>query len=138
LLQREFAERVAAPPGTRECGTLSAYTAVWTKARIALRVGAGSFHPPPKVESAVLVLERLATPAADIGDEARFRAMVRALFQQRRKTARNALKALYPNADEAFTRADLTPDRRGESLTLDELARLSRALQSLTPEGARP
>ncbi len=138
LLQREFAERVAAPPGTRECGTLSAYTAVWTKARIALRVGAGSFHPPPKVESAVLVLERLASPAADIGDEARFRAMVRALFQQRRKTARNALKALHPNADEAFTRAGLAPDRRGESLTLDELARLSRALQSLTPEGARP
>jgi len=63
---------------------------------------------------------------------------VRALFQQRRKTARNALKALHPNADEAFTRAGLAPDRRGESLTLDELARLSRALQSLTPEGARP
>ena len=128
LLQREFAERVAAPPGTRECGTLSAYTAVWTRPRIAFRIGPGSFHPPPRVESAVLVLERLASPAAELGDEGRFRAMVRALFQQRRKTARNALRAQFPDADAALAAAGLAPDRRGETFTLEELARLSRSL----------
>jgi 16S rRNA (adenine1518-N6/adenine1519-N6)-dimethyltransferase len=128
LLQREFAERVAAPPGTRECGTLSAYTAVWTRPRIAFRIGPGSFHPPPRVESAVLVLERLASPAAELGDEGRFRAMVRALFQQRRKTARNALRAQFPDADAALEAAGLAPDRRGETFTLEELARLSRSL----------
>jgi 16S rRNA A1518/A1519 N6-dimethyltransferase RsmA/KsgA/DIM1 with predicted DNA glycosylase/AP lyase activity len=73
--------------------------------------------------------------------DSKFKKLVRARMEQTGETytqARNALKALYPNADEAFTRADLTPDRRGESLTLDELARLARALQSLTPGGARP
>lgn len=133
LLQREFAERVAAAPGTRECGTLSAYAALMTEPRVAFRLPPGAFHPPPKVESAVLVLVRRAAPAADVGDFDVFRRVVRALFAQRRKTARNALRAATPDAEAALTAAGLAPDRRGETFTLAELAALSRAVAA---EGA--
>jgi len=131
LLQREFAERVAAAPGTRECGTLSAYAALMTEPRIAFRLPPGAFHPPPKVESAVLVLVRRPSPAADVGDFEVFRRVVRALFAQRRKTARNALRAATPDAASALTAAGLAPDRRGETFTLTELAALSRAVASM-------
>ena len=130
LLQREFAERVAAPPGSRECGTLSAYAALLTRPRLAFRLPPGAFHPPPKVESAVLVLERLPAPAADVGDFEVFRRMVRALFGQRRKTARNALRSVTPDSESALSCAGLAPERRGETFTLPELAALSRALQA--------
>jgi 16S rRNA (adenine1518-N6/adenine1519-N6)-dimethyltransferase len=126
LLQLEFAERLAARPGTRECGAPSALVALWTEPRIAFRVGHGAFHPPPKVESAVLILERRAQPAAEVGDAASFRAVVAALFGQRRKTARNALRALG-DPDALLAEAGLDPQRRGETFTLDELAALSRA-----------
>jgi 16S rRNA (adenine1518-N6/adenine1519-N6)-dimethyltransferase len=131
LLQREFAERVAAAPGTRECGTLSAYAALLTRPRIAFGLPGGAFHPPPKVESAVLVLERLPAPAADVGDQATFRQVVRALFAQRRKTARNALRAACPEPEAALLAAGLAPERRGETFTLVELAALSRAVLGL-------
>ena len=128
LLQREFAARVAAAPGTRACGTLSARAALWTHATLALHVGAGSFFPRPKVESAVLVLEPRAEPAADVGDEATFYRVVKALFAQRRKMARKALKPLCPNPTEVLEDAGLEPTRRGETFTIEELAALSRAV----------
>lgn len=128
LLQREFAERVAAPPGTRACGTLSAYTALECHCDIAFRLAPGAFHPPPKVESAVLLLRRRATPAADVGEPTVFRQVVRALFAQRRKTARNALRAACSEPESALLAAGLAPERRGETFTLEELARLSRAV----------
>ncbi|MEZ4464792.1 MAG: 16S rRNA (adenine(1518)-N(6)/adenine(1519)-N(6))-dimethyltransferase RsmA [bacterium] len=128
LLQKEFAERAAAPPGTRACCTLSALVALWTHATIAFWVPPSAFLPPPKVDSAVLILERRAEPAADVGDPAVFRQVVKALFAQRRKMARGALKPLYPDAEALLRAAGLEPTRRGETFTLDELAALSRAL----------
>ncbi len=138
LLQLEFAERIATPPGERGCGAPSALVALWTKARIAFRVGRGSFHPAPNVDSAVLALERRAEPAADVGDARSFRAVVAALFGQRRKTARNALRALTP--DDLLGEAGLDPQRRGETFTLDEIAAVSRAWhrrRALIGEGQR-
>lgn len=127
LLQLEFAERMAARPGEKGCGAPSAVVALWTEARVALRLGRGSFHPPPEVDSAVLVLDRRDGPAADVGDPRRFRQVVQALFGQRRKTARNALRALTPDAEALLAEAGIDPARRGETLDLDELAALSRA-----------
>lgn len=128
LLQREFAERVAAPPGDRRCGTLSARAGLWTHATIALQVGSGSFHPRPKVDSSVLVLEPRAEPAVDVGDEAAFHMLVKALFAQRRKMARKALKPVCGDAMEVLEAAGLEPTRRGETFSMEELAALSRAL----------
>ncbi len=131
LLQREFAERLAAAPGTHDCGVLSAYAALRTKPRIAFRLPPGAFHPPPKVESAVLTLECLPAPVEDVGQESVFREVVRALFAQRRKTARNSLRAACPTPEAALEAAGLAPERRGETFTLAELAALSRAVVAL-------
>ncbi len=131
LLQLEFAERLASPPGTRACGTLSAHVALWTVPTLAFHVSSSSFFPRPKVESAVLVLEPLAEPAADVGDEATFRRVVKALFSQRRKMARKALKPLCENTSQVLEAAGLDPTRRGETFTIEELAALTRTLSRL-------
>ncbi len=130
LLQREFATRVAAPPGSRRCGALSAQVALRTHATIALEVSPTSFFPVPKVDSSVLVLEPRAKLAVDVGDESTFRKVVRALFAQRRKMARKALKPLCADSEALLEEAGLEPTRRGETFQLEELAALSRALGS--------
>ena len=127
LLQREVAERVAAPPGGRDYGLLSVLLGLWADARIGLSVPRGSFTPPPEVESAALVLDFLSAPRAQVGDEARFRALVKAAFAQRRKTLSNALKVL-PGAREALERAGIDSQRRGETLTVEEFAAVERGL----------
>lgn len=130
LLQKEFAQRAAAPPGTKKCGALSAMVALYCHASIAFQVPAGCFHPQPKVESAVLVLERRAEPAADPGDLRTFRQVVRALFAQRRKMARKALKPIVAESEAVLEAAGVAPTRRGETFTLAELAAVSRALKA--------
>ena len=128
LLQKEFAVRAAAPPGSKKCGALSAMVALWCHASLAFQVPAASFHPAPKIDSTVLVLERRAEPAADVGDLRTFRQVVRALFAQRRKMARKALKPLTEESEAVLAAAGLAPTRRGETFNLSELAAISRAL----------
>lgn len=128
MVQLEFAQRLCASPGEKACGRLSALAALWSRARIAFRVSAGAFHPRPKVESAVVVMEPRREPAESVGDPRVFGRVVAALFGQRRKTARNALKALLPDAAATLEAAGLDPRRRGETFSLAELAALSRAV----------
>ncbi len=129
LLQREFARRAAASPGDKECSALSAAVALGCHATLALEVPAQSFHPVPKVDSAVLVLERRERPAVDVEPRA-FRTVVRALFAQRRKMARKALKAVHADPEALLAAAGLDPTRRGETFTVEELGALARALDS--------
>lgn len=136
MLQLEFAQRLAARPGERACGTLSALAWLWTQPRIAFQVSPQAFHPPPKVQSAVVVLERRDAPAADVGDPRVFRRVVRALFAQRRKMSRNTLRAIVPDAGAALSAAGLESTRRGETFTLDELAALSRVISEAGNGGA--
>lgn len=131
LLQREFAARLAAPPGDRGTSALSAQAALWAISTLAFEVGPGSFHPPPKVHSAVLVMERRAAPAVDVGDAKAYRAVVRALFAQRRKMARRALRSVCDDPVALLESAGVTPTARGEALSIEELAALSRALVAL-------
>ncbi len=128
LLQREFAMRAAAAPGTRQCSALSAQVALLTHATVAFEVPREAFHPAPKIESAVLVLERRDDLAVDVGDRRVFRQVVRALFAQRRKMARKALKPLCADAEGLLTAAGVDPMARGETLNLEALARVSRTL----------
>ncbi len=93
MLQREVAERVASPPGGKTYGSLSVFTQLRCDVRLALRVPAGAFRPPPKVESAVLHLRVLREPRVPLADERRFETVVRAAFAQRRKVLANALGA---------------------------------------------
>lgn len=132
MLQREVAERVAAPPGGKVYGSLSVLTQVYCDARVALRVPPGAFRPPPKVESAVLHLRVLREPRVELNDARRFQAVVRAAFGQRRKMLANALAAGLGLPLEAVRRAATTagvePGRRAETLTILEFAELTRRL----------
>jgi len=127
LLQREVAERVAARAGGRDYGLLSVLVQHVADASIGLEVPRHAFTPPPDVESAALVLDFLPAPRAEVRDEARFRALVKAAFSQRRKTLWNAVKSL-PGAREALGRAGIDPQRRGETLTVEEFAAVERGI----------
>jgi 16S rRNA (adenine1518-N6/adenine1519-N6)-dimethyltransferase len=132
MLQREVAERVAAPPGSRVYGSLSVLTQLYCDVTLALRVPPGAFRPPPKVESAVIRLDVLPSSRISIADERRFHVVVRAAFAQRRKTLANALAAgLGQPADvlrAAAESAGIDPSRRAETLTIAEFAELTRRL----------
>lgn len=129
MLQREVAERVAAPPGGKTYGSLSVLTQAYCDVRVALRVPPGAFRPPPKVESAVLHLRVLPASRVPIADEARFRAVVLAAFAQRRKTLANALSAgLGLSSDRARAATaglGIDPTRRAETLTIPDFAALA-------------
>jgi 16S rRNA (adenine1518-N6/adenine1519-N6)-dimethyltransferase len=135
MLQREVAERVAAPPGGKTYGALSVFTQLWWDVRVALRVPPGAFRPPPRVESAVLHLVARRAPRAPVADERRFRQVVRAAFGQRRKTLGNALAAglglSLGRVREVATRAGVDPGRRAETLTIPEFSALMDALLRL-------
>jgi 16S rRNA (adenine1518-N6/adenine1519-N6)-dimethyltransferase len=126
MLQREVAERVAAPPGSKVYGALSVLTQLVCDVRIALRVPPGAFRPPPKVDSAVLHLMVLPAARVTLVDQSRFEAVVRAAFAQRRKTLANALASgLGLPAARARSRAQgagVDPGRRAETLTIEEFA----------------
>ena len=127
LLQAEVAERIAAPPGGRDYGLLSVLLQHVADARLGLHVPRHAFTPPPEVESVALVLDFLEQPRAEVRDEQRFRALVKAAFSQRRKTLWNAVKSL-PGAREALARAQIDPQRRGETLSVAEFAAVERAM----------
>src|SRR5262249_37782938 len=93
MLQREVAERIAAPPGGKTYGSLSIFTHLYCDVRLALRVPPGAFRPPPKVDSAVLHLRVLPEPRVALADPRRFESVVRAAFSQRRKMLANAVGA---------------------------------------------
>lgn len=130
-LQKEVVQRVAARPGTREAGVLTVMLALHFRLETAFEVPARCFHPPPKVDSAVLKLTRLPQPCAEVVDEARFRRLVKAGFSKRRKTLINALKS-----DKSFdlewgpvlASAGIDGGRRAETLAVDEFAAIERAL----------
>jgi len=95
MFQKEVAERCVAPPGGKEYGILSVLIQAYYQAEYLFTVKAGAFNPPPKVLSGVIRLTRNATEELDC-DETLFTRVVKAAFNQRRKTLRNALAALVP------------------------------------------
>jgi 16S rRNA (adenine1518-N6/adenine1519-N6)-dimethyltransferase len=132
-LQKEVVERLAASPGSRDYGVLTVMLGLRFEVESVFEVPAELFHPPPKVDSAVLRLTRLPAPRAAVTDEARFRRVVKAGFAQRRKTLLNSLKsdkALGQGVDWAavLARAGLDGGRRAETLSVEEFAAIERAL----------
>ena len=134
MIQKEVAERMAAVPGTKEYGVLSTAVQFFTRPRIIGRVPAGVFLPPPKVDSIVISLERREEPAVAVNSRTDFFRVSKAVFSQRRKTLLNTLSAskLVDRNKEEWKKKLLSlgidPQRRGETLTLEELAALSNHL----------
>lgn len=130
-LQKEVVERLAAQPGGRDYGILTVMLGLRYQIECPLQVPAHLFHPPPKVDSAVLKLTRWPRPKAEVKDEARFRRVVKAGFAQRRKTLSNSLKSDKTLCDDwapVLARAGLDGTRRAETLSIEEFAALERAL----------
>jgi len=131
MLQREVADRLTAAPGTSEYGALAIQVALHADVERIMRLPPGAFRPPPKVSSAVVRL-RFRPPAADVGDPDLFERIVRGIFLQRRKMLSNALVPVADargfSAAEALQRAGIDGRRRPETLTLDEMSRLARAV----------
>ena len=125
-LQREVATRLAARPGTKEYGALTLLTQVYYHATVAHIVSPRCFYPAPRVESAVVVLERR-DPRVTPVSGARFADAVRAGFGHRRKMLKKQLTG-FGEVEEAFARLDIPATARAEELNLDQWIALANAL----------
>jgi 16S rRNA (adenine1518-N6/adenine1519-N6)-dimethyltransferase len=133
MVQREVANRLLAQPDTEDYSSLTAQVQLVATVRRVCHVGRHAFIPAPRVESTVVQLDILPTPAAQVQDPGSYAAVVRAAFGQRRKTLRNALHSLLAELPAAATnaavaRAQIDLGRRGETLTVHEFARLANEL----------
>ena len=133
MLQREVGERLIAPPACKEYGILTLYSRLHFDIYREFLVRPGSFYPVPKVDSVVLRFETLQKPRAEVGDEGFFRQVIRGAFCQRRKTLLNSMKSAGIVHSEKVLKDVLSGcgidgGRRGETLSLDEFASISRAL----------
>lgn len=134
MVQREVAQRMQAQPGTKDYGALSLAVQYYAKAEVVANVPPNCFIPRPSVGSAVVRLLRHETPPVQTKDEARMFALIRASFNQRRKTMVNSLGnagELHISKEqvfEALAQMGLSPTIRGESLSLEQFARLNNLL----------
>lgn len=125
MVQREVRDRLLSGPGSKSYGVVSVFVQAAFSVHSVTKVPPGAFHPPPRVESAVVRLEPLATPRAE--ETEAFRAVVKAAFGQRRKTLRNSLRSLGAGVDQALASAGIDPSRRAETLSIEEFAALAEA-----------
>lgn len=129
MFQLEVAQRICAQPGEKHYGRLAVLTQAAMRARLAFRVPAGAFRPPPKVESGVVALTPL--PASEkFEDLEAIETVAAAAFGQRRKMLRASLKQLEtagkPRAAELLDAAGIDPERRPETLSQSEFRTLAR------------
>jgi 16S rRNA (adenine1518-N6/adenine1519-N6)-dimethyltransferase len=133
MVQKEMADRIVAPPGGKDYGALGVMIRTYAEVTTVLRVNAGSFVPPPKIDSTVLKLVPLpgGGTRVPIADEVHYSAVVHAAFGQRRKTLRNALRAAFAveQVDAALAATAIDGGRRGETLDIAEFAKLAEALK---------
>jgi 16S rRNA (adenine1518-N6/adenine1519-N6)-dimethyltransferase len=132
-VQAEVAERLVAAPGSRDYGLLTVLLGLYFGRELVRRLPKRLFHPPPKVDSAVVQLTRLPAPRAPVHDAAHFRQVVKAAFAQRRKTVLNSLKSdarlgTPEQLAAALSHAGIDAQRRAETLEIEEFAALERAL----------
>jgi 16S rRNA (adenine1518-N6/adenine1519-N6)-dimethyltransferase len=130
MLQREFADRLAADVDTSAYGSLTALFALVADVNVAFDVAPGAFFPVPKVWSSVIEVKWLAAPRAPVPSVRAFEEVTRAAFSQRRKTLRNALSSRYTREaiDAALATTAIDARRRAETLDVFELAKLTSAL----------
>ena len=128
MIQKEVAERMNASPGGKDYGSLSLLVQYYCRTEIIRKVSPVSFIPRPKVDSIVIKLEKLDSPRVEVEDEKLFFSIIRDAFNMRRKTLSNALKNVglsKENLNKAFEEAGIDPRRRGETLSIEEFAKLS-------------
>lgn len=125
MVQREVAKRICADPGNRTYGILSVLIGAYYDAKILFKVSPGVFNPPPKVDSAVMKLERKQNMNLNC-DENLFVRIVKQGFRNRRKTLRNALKPIFLPLD--LTKEKIF-DKRAEQLSVEDYIELTQRIQ---------
>ena len=132
MVQKEFGDRLSAPAGDRLSSALSVQLERFAYTHILFNVPPSAFVPPPKIQSTVLVIEpKPIEKRPFVGSDATYRKVVRTLFSQRRKMCRKALKGINTDVEQWLAEAQIDGTRRGETLTLKELARLSSILHRI-------
>jgi len=126
MLQKEVVDRMAAEPGSKVYGRLSVMLQAYCRVTPLFTVPPGAFRPPPKVDSAVVRLVPREPASIEVRDPAKFEAVVRDAFGQRRKTLRNALSQQCDAA--AIEAAGVRPDARAEQIAVADFVRLANSL----------
>jgi len=135
MVQKEVAERMQVGPGTKDYGALSLAVQYYAAPQVLTIVSAGCFIPRPNVDSAVIRLTLHETNPVSVNNEALMFQLIRASFNQRRKTLVNGLtnaglQGIYKeNVLEALEKMNLPATIRGEALTLEQFAQLSNLLE---------
>ncbi|MFN4896874.1 MAG: 16S rRNA (adenine(1518)-N(6)/adenine(1519)-N(6))-dimethyltransferase RsmA [Pseudomonadota bacterium] len=133
MVQREFAERVAAAPGGRDYGSLSVAVQVFADVELGPIVPGDSFHPPTAVQSRVMKLSFLKSPRVELDDPTYFETVVRGAFSQRRKKVVNSLLSCgrWTKDDilTALNSAAVSPDVRAEQIDIASFALLAKYLR---------
>ncbi|MFA4991841.1 MAG: 16S rRNA (adenine(1518)-N(6)/adenine(1519)-N(6))-dimethyltransferase RsmA [Candidatus Omnitrophota bacterium] len=132
-VQREFAERVVAGPGTKDYGSLSCYAQFYAEPKILFNIPRGAFFPAPEVDSCFLRITMRGEKRFDV-DEKLFFKIVRSAFEKRRKTMENSLYSagLFPSkakVSEALEKAGIPASARPEALSLKQFFLLTQALR---------
>ena len=134
MVQKEVAERMQVGPGTKDYGALSLAVQYYARPEIVANVPPNCFIPRPNVGSAVIRLTRYEVPPAQVDDEHKMFALIRASFNQRRKTLVNGLgnaaglNVSKEQVTKALEQMQLSPTVRGETFTLEQFAQLSNLL----------
>lgn len=136
MVQKEAADRLCAPLGTRQSGAVTVAVNYYAQAQMLFKVSAGSFMPPPKVDSAVIRLDIRNNPTVDVENEQMLFKVIKASFAQRRKTLLNTLSNSL-----SFTKKELTQvlenvgiatSARAEQLKLEDFAAIANELNRIS------
>jgi 16S rRNA (adenine1518-N6/adenine1519-N6)-dimethyltransferase len=134
MVQKEVADRIASAPGTKAYGTLSVWCQIHGRVVDKVQVSPEAFFPRPKVRSTIFKIELFPTPLVPREQMPVLRGLVRAAFGQRRKTLGNVLstwlKSGRDDVEEFLRSQDIDPQRRGETLSVENFIGLTHALKS--------
>ena len=127
MFQREFADRIVAPPGGRDYGRLAVLSQWRTTPRILLTLPAAAFTPRPKVDSALVELVPREAPALPC-DVSMLEKVTAAAFGQRRKMLRSSLRQIAPDSEALLEKLGINPQARAEELQVSEFCRIANAI----------
>lgn len=131
MMQKEVAQRLTAEAGSKDYGLLTVMTRWKSEVFLVTQVSPNCFFPKPEVASSVIRMVPRSNPAVEVKDEERFKELVRASFQRRRKTMANIIAACgwapKEKAQEVLSCCRIDPKRRGETLTIEEFGMVANA-----------
>lgn len=127
-IQKEVAERIVAKPGGKDYGVLTIMVQYYGQSILKFLIPKNAFRPVPEVDSAVVHIRILEKPPVNIKDSYLFFRIVKTAFSQRRKMLSNSLKSICPDTKEWLKRTSINPNRRPETLSIEEFAALANTL----------